>query len=99
MRSGEWFWRAEFFVKPGSALHDFRAALGVLDFHPEENLDDQMKYPAGKFAHTTLLLLEHGAGQPARADDAVRFTQALHQIMKRARGRGAVGVHVADDVG
>ena len=57
-----------------------------------------MKHAAGELPLAALLDVQHRARQPARADDAIRLADVLHQIVKRVRRRGAVGVHVADQV-
>ena len=57
-----------------------------------------MERAAGKLPPAALLDVQHRARQPARADDAVGLVDAAHQIVKRVRRRGAVRIHVADDV-
>ena len=58
-----------------------------------------MERPAGELAVAALLDVQHGARQPARADDAVHAADVLDQVVKRVRRGRAVGIHVADEVG
>ena len=93
MRSEEWI------RSTAGAPHDFAGTLRVLDVHPEEGLDDQVKTAAGEPAHAGLGLVQDGARQPARANDAVRSVDELDKVMKGVRGRGAVRIDIADHVG
>ena len=69
----------------GRPPHDFRAALGVANVHPEEELHDEMKNAAGELAPGRLRLVQHRPLDPARTDDAVGAVDPLHQIVKRCR--------------
>ena len=80
------------------APDEFAGALGILDAHPETHLDHEMKTAAGETAHPGLRLVQHGAGQPARTDDAIRFLQVREQLDDGPGRRGAIGIHVADHI-
>ncbi len=83
----------------GGAPHHFGAALGVPDVHAEKKLHDAVKNPAGKSPPPRLHLVQHRPRQPARANHAIRLGHVPDQVQKRRRGRGPVGIHVADQIG
>ncbi len=83
----------------GGAAHDFGAALGVADVHVEQEPHDEVENPAGELAPAGLHLVEHGSRHPSGTDHAIRLVGVPDEVQERGRGRRAVGVHVADQIG
>ena len=82
----------------GGSPGNFARALGVLDVHPEQRFDDQMKTAARETPQTRLGLAQHRSGQPARTYDAISAISHLNKIVKGVRGRCTVGIHVTDEI-
>src|SRR5581483_2218788 len=83
----------------GGAAHHLGRALRVLDVEPEQSLDYGVKAAAGEAAQARLALVQNRAGKPARTDHAVRLVAQLREFEERLGTRGAVGVHVTDQIG
>jgi hypothetical protein len=82
----------------GVPSHNLRPALRVANVHPEKRLDNEVKNAAGKLAAAALLDVQDCARQPSRADDAIRFADVLHEIVKRVWGRRSVRIHIANHI-
>src|SRR6267142_414871 len=57
-----------------------------------------METAAGELSYFRLLLVEDSAFEPARANYAIRLAAPTHQVMKRTRWAGTIGVHIANQV-
>ena len=68
-------------------------------FMPKKNCTIEVENPAGKLPPPRLHLVQHRSRQPARANHAIRLAGVPDQVQKRRRGRGAVGIHVPDQIG
>src|SRR5712671_3707348 len=80
------------------APHHFTGALRVFDVHPEQRLNDDVETAARELSHFRLLLVQDSALKPTGANYAIRLTAPTHQVMKRTRWAGTIGVHIANQV-
>lgn len=58
-----------------------------------------MEAAAGELSDLRLGLMQNGALEPSRADHAIGFAAAPHQVVKSARGACAVGIDITDKIG
>jgi len=83
----------------GWTAQDLARALGIFDVHPEQSFHDDVKTTAGELAHFSLGLMEHGAFEPTRPDDAIGLAGSFDEIVQSMGWRSAIGIYVANDVG
>src|SRR5882672_7142913 len=57
-----------------------------------------MKTAAGELPHFGLRLVQHRAFQPTGTDDTISLVDPLHQIVQSVRWRGAIRVHIGNNV-
>jgi len=78
--------------------HHLRAALRVVNIHPEGKLHDPMEHAARKTPLPRLYLVQNRARYPSRTNHAIRLFPMADQFRKRRGRRRPVCVHVTNQI-